>query len=125
MTNKKHSWQPVPDTQIGVCDMYDNIAFLLSEPEATYDDYGNEILTHKRRQVFVQPRGVYSSEFYSAGQLGLQPSITLTLTNKADYAGEKVLEFEGRIYNVIRPDWTAQRDSISLVCEERIGEDGS
>lgn len=105
--------------------MYDNVAILKSNPVATYDSDGNEVITYSDTTVFVMPRGVYASEFYSAGQLNLQPSITLTLTNKADYNGEKLLEYEGELYNVIRPDWTAQRDSISLICERRIGPNGS
>ena len=43
------------------------------------------------------------------------------LTNRADYHGEKLIEWEGKSYNVIRTDWTAQKDRISLICEERIG----
>lgn len=100
--------------------MYDGIATLIKYGAPTYDDYLNEILTEERRDVFVQPRGVYQAEFYNAAQLGLKPSLTLYLTNKADYSDEKVLEYEGRKYDVIRVDWNAQRDGISLICEERV-----
>ena len=100
--------------------MYDGIATLIGYSEPTYDEYLNEKFTETRRDVFVQPRGVYQSEFYNAAQVGLKPSLTLYLTNKADYNDEKVLEFEGRKYDVIRVDWSAQRDGISLVCEERV-----
>lgn len=102
--------------------MYESVATLKSNPVATYDEYGNETLTYTDKQVFVQPRGVYNSEFYNAAQAGLHPSITFELSHKADYSGEKLIEWEGKTYNVIRADWTAQRDRISLVCEERIGE---
>jgi hypothetical protein len=44
------------------------------------------------------------------------------MTNRADYDGQKVLVYEGKEYSVIRVDWSAQRDGISLVCEERINE---
>ena len=67
------------------------------------------------------PRGVYNAEFYNAAQAGLHPSITFVLANKADYNGEKLIEWNGAYYDVIRTDWTAQRDSISLICEERVG----
>ena len=100
--------------------MYDGIAILKAYGEPTFDKYGNEIPTIIEREVFVQPRGVYQSEFYNAAQIGLKPSLTLYLTNRNDYSGEEVLSFEGREYSVIRVDWTAQRDGISLVCEERI-----
>lgn len=100
--------------------MYDSVATLKSGPSATYDTYGNEILTYTDRQVFVQPRGVYSSEFYNAAQAGLHPSITFEMAHRDDYEGEKLIEWNGKLYTIIRADWTAQRDRISLVCEERI-----
>lgn len=100
--------------------MYDGIAILKTYETTGRDKSGNPIKTEVRRTVFVQPRGVYASEFYNAAQLGLQPSLTLYMTNRNDYQGEKVLEFDGKEYSVIRVDWTAQRDGISLICEERV-----
>jgi SPP1 family predicted phage head-tail adaptor len=100
--------------------MYDGIAILKAYGEPTYDGYGNEFIPEIDTTVFVQPRSVYQSEFYNAAQLGLKPSLTLFLSNREDYEGQKVLEYEGTEYNVIRVDWNAQRDGISLVCEERI-----
>ena len=101
--------------------MYDSIATLKGEPTVTYDTYGNEVITYSDNPVYVMPRGVYNAEFYNAAQAGLHPSITFVLANKADYNGEKLIEWNGVYYNVIRTDWNAQRDSISLICEERIG----
>ena len=100
--------------------MYDGIATLKSYKVTGRDSSGNPIRTEETTTVFVQPRGIYTSEFYSAAQLGLQPSLTLYLTNRNDYDGQKVLEYEGREYTVIRVDWNAQRDGISLICEERV-----
>lgn len=101
--------------------MYDNVATLLQDGARTYDTYGNESINRTERIVFVQPRGVYQSEFYNAAQAGLHPSITLEMTNRADYNGEKRVIFEGVEYDIIRVDWTAQRDKIALVCGERVG----
>ena len=100
--------------------MYDSVATLKAYGTPTYDEYGNEVQNITETEVFVQPRGVYQAEFYNAAQAGLHPSITLMLTNREDYSGQKVGEFENKDYNVIRVDWTAQRDSISLICEERV-----
>ena len=100
--------------------MYDSVATLKGNPVVAYDAYGNETLTYTETTVFVQPRSVYNAEFYNAAQAGLHPSITFELTNRADYNGEKVIEWEGKLYDIIRADWTAQRDSISLICEERV-----
>lgn len=103
--------------------MYDNVAKLISRGELITDEYGNRVWANVEREVFVQPRGVYASEFYQASQLGLQPSLNLFIANRADYQGEKVLDYEGKHYTVIRVDWTAQRDGITLVCEERLRND--
>ena len=100
--------------------MYDSVATLKGVPVSTYDEYGNEVTTYTDKTVYVQPRGVFHYEFYDAAQAGLHPSVTFVLTNKADYNGEKLIEWDGQLYNVIRVDWTAQRDGISLICEERV-----
>lgn len=101
--------------------MYDDIAVLKEYVTTSYDEYGNAIKTEETQQIYVQPRGVYSSEFYNAAQVGLKPSITLYIANKEDYHGEKVIGFHNVDYDVIRVDWSAQRDGISLICEERAG----
>ena len=100
--------------------MYDGVAILKSYGASTFDEYGNEIQTVNETTVFVQPKGVYSSEYYNAAQIGLKPSITLFIANRLDYDGQKELTFDGKDYSVIRVDWTAQRDGISLICEERV-----
>ena len=102
--------------------MYDGVATLKAYGMPTYDDELNEIIPLIETEVFVQPRGVYQSEFYNAAQLGLKPSLTLFLSNREDYVGQKLLEYEGTEYNVIRVDWNAQRDGISLICEERVSD---
>lgn len=101
--------------------MYDDIAVLKEYTTTSRDKYGNAIKTLVTSQIYVQPRGVYSSEFYNAAQNGLKPSITLYIANKTDYHGEKIIEFQNVDYDVIRVDWSAQRDGISLICEERAG----
>ena len=100
--------------------MYDSVATLKAYGTPTYDEYGNEVQNVTTTDVYVQPRGVYQAEFYNAAQAGLHPSITFVLTNKEDYKGERLIEWGGKSYNVIRTDWNAQRDSISLICEERV-----
>lgn len=100
--------------------MYDSVAILKAHETTGRDEYGNPIEAVTETEVFVQPRGVYQSEYYNAAQNGLKPSLTLRITNREDYDGQKELTFEGKDYTVIRVDWTAQRDGIDLICEERV-----
>lgn len=102
--------------------MYDGVATLIAYGEPYYDTDGNEILPEVETQVFVQPRGVYQAEYYNAAQIGLKPSLSLFIAYKGDYSGQKVLRYEGRKYSVVRVDWNAQRDGITLICEERVNE---
>lgn len=99
--------------------MYEDMATLVKYGESTFDEYGNETVETEERDVYVMPRGVYQSEYYNAAQVGLKPSITFELTMRDDYEGEKVVIYDGRTFDVIRVDWNAQRDKLSLVCEER------
>lgn len=101
--------------------MYDDIATLKEYMTAGFDKYGNPAKLVSKRDVYVQPRGVYASEFYNAAQVGIKPSITLYMTNRADYDGQKIVEYHGVDYDVVRVDWNAQRDGLSLICEERAG----
>lgn len=101
--------------------MYENIAILKRNPVATYDQYGNEKLTYTEVTVFVKSRSVYSAEFYNAEQVGIHPTIVLDIANRADYHGEKLVEYEGVTYDVIRADWRNGRDKVSLTLAERIG----
>ena len=100
--------------------MYDSVATLKAYGEPTYDGYGNEFVPEITTTVYVQPRGVFNAEFYNAAQAGFHPSVTFEIANKADYAGQLVINWEGEDYNVIRTDWDAQRDAIRLICEKRI-----
>lgn len=100
--------------------MYDGVAILKAYSNITYDDYGNPLASIEKTEVYVQPRGVYQSEYYNAAQVGLKPSLTLYIANREDYDGQKYLEYEGKDYEVIRTDWNAQRDGISLICEEKV-----
>lgn len=99
--------------------MYDDIATLKKQKSKTYDTVGNPVIVYEDTTVYVQPRTVYHAEFYDAAQAGLKPSITFRLANRADYDGQKLVEYRGTIYHVIRADWTGQRDRLDLVCEER------
>lgn len=100
--------------------MYDDIAILKKQKQKTYDAVGNAVIVYEDTQVYVQPRAVYRAEFYAAAQAGIQPTITFRLANRADYDDQKLVEYKGALYNVLRVDWNAQRDRVDLVCEKRV-----
>ena len=93
--------------------MYEDVATLISYGASTFDEYGNESITTEKT------RGVYQNEYYNAAQVGLKPSITFVISTREDYNNEKVVEYNGHVYTVDRVDWNADRDEVSLICEER------
>lgn len=100
--------------------MYEDVATLISYGASTFDEYGNESITTEKTDVYVKTRGVYQNEYYNAAQVGLKPSITFVISNREDYHEEQVVEYNGRFYTVDRVDWNADRDEVSLICEERV-----
>ena len=100
--------------------MWEDVATLKGEPVATYDEYGNEILTYTDTTVYVQSRSVYQQEFYNAAQFGLRPSLVLILSNRMDYSGQKIVEYQNTLYDVIRADRKNGHDSLSLTLAERL-----
>lgn len=98
--------------------MYEATAILKAE-QITLDEYLNEVRTYTTREVFVKPRSVYASDFYEAARSGLQPSAVLVLSNPEDYQGEKVAEYNGKDYTIIRVYQRPDRDEVELTLEER------
>lgn len=99
--------------------MYEDVAKLISYGASAFDEYGNESIVTEKTDVYVKTRGVYQNEYYNAAQVGLKPSITFVISNREDYHEEQVVEYNGHVYTVDRVDWNADRDSVSLICEER------
>jgi len=100
--------------------MFDNVATFLKS-EIQQNAIGQEIEMFNERTVFVKPRSVYSNDFYQAAQLGLKPSLVLILSNYMDYEGERLVDFEGVRYNVIRVYRKEESDSLEITLEERTG----
>lgn len=98
--------------------MYETTALLKTE-QISLDEYLNEVRTYTTREVFVKPRSVYASDFYEAARSGLQPSVVLVMSNPEDYQGEKVAEYNGKVYTIIRVFQRPDRDEVELTLEER------
>lgn len=98
--------------------MFDEIAYLCSSV-ITQDEYLNEKEVFREREVFVEPRSVGTSEFYRAATTDFHPDIKLVLADYYDYEGEKVVRYDGKLYDVIR---TYERyNRLELTLQERMG----
>lgn len=80
----------------------DSVCKLIKETKNGRDRYGNPIVERTEREVFCQAYSVNRSEFYSAANAGLNPQLVIRLSDYLEYDGEKLVEFEGERYSVIR-----------------------
>lgn len=81
--------------------MYNQVINLRGYTE-TVDDYGIPARTVTERTVFAGLKSIGQNEFYQAQADGLKPELKFILADYLDYQGEKEIEFEGKIYNVLR-----------------------
>lgn len=82
--------------------MMDDVCKLIAEDGVTTDEYLNEVPAYSEREVFCRVSGITRSEFYSAATADLQPEWTIRLSDFKDYNGEKLVEYDGEVYSVIR-----------------------
>lgn len=84
------------------------------------DDIGNQILQDEFVEVpIIEVQDIYQSEFYSAAQQGIKPTLRLLISD-LNYNDEEELEYMGKRYVIIRVD-RVNNESVALVCERRVG----
>lgn len=81
--------------------MFNDVASLCSAA-ITYDASGNAVEQLTKKDVFVKPKSIRMKEFYQAAEVGLKPEFTLVLADYYDYSGEKLVEYEGKMFDIIR-----------------------
>lgn len=69
-----------------------------------------------RRDVFCEIHSVSRNEYYKAMENGLRPSFVFMLSDEAEYDGEKIAEYNGKRYRIVRTYYDRQR--VELVVEE-------
>lgn len=104
--------------------MPDSTARLIGETVTSFDEFGNPNKTRTTSEVFCEIRSVTRSEFYSAAQSGLAPSIAIRISHAVDYNGQKLVEVEGDLYSVIRAYRAPGTDAVELTLQPKIGNEG-
>lgn len=98
--------------------MFNDVAYLC-KTTITYDDVGNTVETLDKTKVFVKPQSIRMKEFYSLAEVGLKADYTLVLADYYDYDNEKLVEYNGTMYDIVR---TYRRDNrLEIVVTEREG----
>ena len=80
----------------------DHAVKLIHKEEHGRDKYGNPVEVTVEREVLCQLHGVTRSEFYSAATANLHPEYIVRLSDFAEYQGEKLVEYDGELFSVLR-----------------------
>ena len=92
--------------------------YLISETN-TQNSIGEWIASETRRKVYANVKSVTATEFFSAGQIGLSPEFRFTMFGP-DYAGERIVEYNGVRYAVYRV-YQATTDTMELYVQKEAG----
>lgn len=73
------------------------ITLFAEEPHGVFDSHDVAC-----RKVFAEIRSVRMSEFYKAMNEGIEPTYVFVLTDYVDYEDEKLCEYKGVLYDIVR-----------------------
>lgn len=97
---------------------FDNIIQLVRDVEYTMDDEFNEVSIEDKIEVFCNIKSVNRIDFYNAGNVGLKPSLIITM-HYFEYNGEKHVIFDGNRFEVLKTYMNG--DLIELMVGDKIG----
>ena len=81
--------------------MYNDVCYLCTYVK-THDAYLNPIKVLTKKEVWCKSKGVTFREFYAAATADIKPSLIIELADVYDYDNEKIVEYDGIFYDVIR-----------------------
>lgn len=97
--------------------MFDDVITLLNIV-TKINDYGDKVEdTEKttRIEVFAKVQSVKMTEKYKALAVGLEPELVFVLSDYYDYSDEKVIEYEGHRYKILRTYRKEDSTELELV----------
>lgn len=97
----------------------DDVITLLEEVNSFDDDY-NQTPRYTEYQTFCRVRSIGRSEFYAAGQAGLEPAYVVEVFS-GDYNGERVVRYKDALYSVYRTYRRFDDDITELYIEDKAG----
>ena len=94
------------------CDEITLIAETAPEEPTNKNGFSNPVV-EERRAVFCNKRSISQGEYYKAQQAGKQVEAKVEV-HCVDYAGEVLVEFEGKRYSVLKTYEPPDSDVIEL-----------
>ncbi len=95
----------------------DDVIYLIGEVPAAHGIF--QQVEEPRRMVYCQVNSVTRYEYYRARDNGLEPSYVFRLSEAEDYQGEKIVEYRGKRYRVMRTYAHGDRAEANLSKSDR------
>lgn len=89
------------------------IVLLSEEPHGVFDTH-----TPTETEVFAEIQSVKMSEFYTALNDGIQPEYIFKLTDYSDYNGQKLIRYDGNLYDVVRTYTPVDGQTINITVKK-------
>lgn len=102
--------------------MTDNICILISKKVIGKNSRMQAVYEESRTEVLCTSVPVSRSEFFSAGQIGINPEVELII-NPIEYSGQKYVEYEGKRLSIYRV-YERNENELELYCQSAAGLNG-
>lgn len=102
--------------------MTDSTVTLISRVMTGKDTRMQPIYRETTREIYCQDEPVSRSEFFSAGQIGIDPE-ALVVINPAEYGGEKLVEYKGKRMSIYRR-YERSENEMELYLQLVLGQNG-
>lgn len=98
----------------------DDMIQLIGPGSYEQNDIGEMVSTLDTVSCYATIRSVTRAEWQAAGRKGLNPSYVIT-TNRVNYQGQTMVEYQGRRYAIYRTYCPPDSDDIELYVQEEVG----
>lgn len=99
--------------------IYVEVITLIKTIEVT-NEYGGLEYIPIKREVFARKKSVGMKETYQAAAVGFRPDIVFVLFDYSDYQDEEFVEFDSKVYSVIRTFQKEEDNEIELICQHHV-----
>uniref|UniRef100_UPI00359C5942 phage head closure protein n=1 Tax=Lactococcus garvieae TaxID=1363 RepID=UPI00359C5942 len=100
--------------------MWDEEITLISSQSYTEDSLGQQLSKNKEVIVLGYEKPMNRSEFYQAGQSGIEISHTL-IVHPFEYNNEQQVRFRDELLTVIR-SYKINNEKLELICKRKVGD---
>lgn len=97
----------------------DGTIYLLKKSPVGKDTRGRILYEETQREVFAKIETVSQSEFFTAGQSGIQAEYLFKI-NPVEYEREKIVIYNGEKLNIYRK-YQAEQDVLELYAAQEVG----